>query len=50
MAQFWQHGTRLMEHPRFTRSELIPMLQEWGALEDTIVMQTMPMEQRAQEP
>ena len=37
----------LMEHPRFTRSELIPMLQEWGALEDTIVMQTMPMEQKS---
>lgn len=37
----------LMEHPRFTRDELKPLLQEWGALEDTIVMQTMPMEQKS---
>lgn len=37
----------LMEHPRFTREELKPLLQEWGVLEDTIVMQTMPMEQKS---
>lgn len=37
----------IMEHPRFDRSELMPLLQEWGALEDTIVMQTQPMEQKS---
>src|SRR5690554_3427389 len=35
------------EHPRFTRHELMPLLQEWGALEDTIAMQTQPLEQRS---
>lgn len=37
----------VMEHPRYTRHELIPMLQEWGALDDTIVMQTQPLEQKS---
>ncbi|OEY66347.1 phenylacetic acid degradation operon negative regulatory protein PaaX [Marinobacter sp. X15-166B] len=37
----------VMEHPRFSRQELIPLLQEWGALDDTIVMKTQPMEQRS---
>lgn len=37
----------VMEHPRFTRNELLPLLQEWGALEDTIVMETIPMEQKS---
>jgi phenylacetic acid degradation operon negative regulatory protein len=37
----------VMEHPRFTRNELLPLLQEWGALDDTIVMETVPMEQKS---
>lgn len=37
----------IMEHPRFHRNELIPLLQEWGAAEDTIVMQTQPLEQKS---
>ncbi|MCL1478445.1 MAG: phenylacetic acid degradation operon negative regulatory protein PaaX [Marinobacter sp.] len=37
----------VMEHPRFTRQELLPLLQEWGALEDTIVMETQPLDQRS---
>jgi phenylacetic acid degradation operon negative regulatory protein len=43
---FGSMASGVMEHPRFTRHELVPMLQEWGALEDTIVMQTLPLEQR----
>lgn len=37
----------VMEHPRLQRNELTPTLQELGALEDTIVMQTQPMEQKS---
>ncbi|WP_404367027.1 phenylacetic acid degradation operon negative regulatory protein PaaX [Marinobacter sp.] len=37
----------IMEHPRFHRNELLPLLQEWGAQEDTIVMQTQPLEQKS---
>ncbi|RBW51858.1 phenylacetic acid degradation operon negative regulatory protein PaaX [Marinobacter sp. F3R11] len=44
---FGSMATGVMEHPRFTRNELLPLLQEWGALEDTIVMQTQPLEQRS---
>ncbi|GAB2727828.1 phenylacetic acid degradation operon negative regulatory protein PaaX [Halomonas garicola] len=44
---FGSMATGVMEHPRFTRHELMPLLQEWGALDDTIVMQTEPLEQRS---
>jgi phenylacetic acid degradation operon negative regulatory protein len=44
---FGSMASGVMEHPRFTRHELVPLLQEWGALEDTIVMQTQPLEQRS---
>ncbi len=37
----------VMQHPRFTRSELVPLLQEWGALDSTIVMETVPNEQKS---
>lgn len=43
---FGSMASGVMEHPRFDRNELLPLLQEWDALEDTIVMQTQPMEQR----
>lgn len=39
----------LMEHPWFTRGELLPLLEEWEALDDTIVMETIPMEQKSSE-
>lgn len=34
----------VMEHPRFTPEQLNPMLQEWGAADDVIVMQAQPVQ------
>lgn len=34
----------VMAHPRLERAEVLPLLQEHEALEDTIVMQTEPLE------
>ena len=36
----------IMQHPRFRPEQLAPLLQEWGASDDTIVMQTQPIEPR----
>lgn len=44
---FGSMAAGVMEHPRFTHQELLPLLQEWGALDDTIVMQTQPLEQQS---
>lgn len=44
---FGSMASGVMEHPRFTHQELLPLLQEWGALDDTIVMQTQPQEQQS---
>ncbi|MBS3803784.1 MAG: phenylacetic acid degradation operon negative regulatory protein PaaX [Oleiphilaceae bacterium] len=43
---FGNMAAGVMEHPRFRRNELLPLLQEWGAVEDTIVMQTQPLDQK----
>jgi phenylacetic acid degradation operon negative regulatory protein len=45
---FGSMAAGVMEHPRFSRSELLPLLQEWDALEDTIVMETRPVEEKSQ--
>lgn len=41
---FGSIGQGVMIHPRIQREELLPLLQEWDAYDDTIVMQTHPVE------
>ncbi|MFL1404041.1 phenylacetic acid degradation operon negative regulatory protein PaaX [Marinobacter sp. M1N3S26] len=41
---FGSIGQGVMIHPRIRREELLPLLQEWEAFDDTIVMQTHPVE------
>lgn len=41
---FGSIGQGVMIHPRIPREELLPLLQEWDAFEDSIVMQTYPVE------
>ena len=36
----------IMQHPRFKPEQLTPLLQDWGASDDAIVMQTHPIEPR----
>lgn len=44
---FGSMANGIMKHPRFSRAELLPLLQEWGVLEDTIIMQTQPLEKKS---
>lgn len=41
---FGSVGQGVMIHPRVPREELLPLLQEWQTLDDTIVMTTYPLQ------